>query len=186
MQIFRESFSSVRSPEERFCNVKNFKRNSESEALTRTVDRPSSSASSRIQYCVLVFSCSLTRRANQTRRGYRWPTSEPISYSSKRLHSVDYPHPVGRHERHYHHSPPPSPLPPLPTTTQQQPRQHQQSAQLHSTIHSIVCSRSIALYLLERCFFVRIRRYRVGSYLSSSLLSEHIIHIMKILNPKLG
>ncbi|KYN27237.1 Synaptosomal-associated protein 25 [Trachymyrmex cornetzi] len=37
------------------------------------------------------------RRANRTRRGYRWPTSEPISYSSKAAtFSVDHPHPVGR------------------------------------------------------------------------------------------
>lgn len=80
-----------------------------------------------LRFC---FSCSLTRRANRTRRGYRWPTSEPISYSSKRPYSLSTT-PVGRHEHHYHH--PPS-LPPSPTTTittiqEQQHRHHQQSAQ---------------------------------------------------------
>ncbi|KYM76567.1 hypothetical protein ALC53_13010, partial [Atta colombica] len=42
-------------------------------------------------------SLDLHRRANRTRRGYKWPTNEPISYSSKAaILSVDHPHPVGR------------------------------------------------------------------------------------------
>lgn len=112
-----------------------------------------------LAYTTLRFSCSLTRRASRTRRGYRWPTSELISYSSKAAaFTVD--HPVAAtsittitfHHYHHHHR-------------QQQLQQYKNNTDttnqhnLHSTVHSIVCKRSILfafrslsvhLYLKER------------------------------------
>lgn len=101
-----------------------------------------------LRFC---FSCSLTRRANRTRRGYRWPTSEPISCSSKKLHST--PHSVGRHEihyhhlhRHHHHLQKKTNNTTTKTTTI--------STILHSTVYSIVCSLAISVFSYTRCYFI--------------------------------
>lgn len=115
------------------------------------------SSTARVYDIAFLFFLFLTRRASRTRRGYRWPTSEPISYSSKRPYSQSTT-PVGRHEHHYHH-PPPLPPPPPPTTTttttttiqEQQHRHHQQSAQL--TLDSpLDCLQ--AVYLIRVSFVV--------------------------------
>lgn len=124
------------------------------------------------------FSCSLTRRASRTRRGYRWPTSEPISYSSKR-HSQSTS--LGRHEHHYHHPP----LPP-PTATIQQYKNNTDTTNnhqhnLHSTVHSIVCKRFILFAF--RSLSLHSRPKKKNSSWKRSL--RNILNVAAILNPKL-
>lgn len=139
-----------------------------------------------LRFC---FSCSLTRRANRTRRGYRWPTSEPISYSSKRPYSLST-IPVGRHEHHYHHPPPllPSPTTTITTIQEQQHRHHQQSA---PTIYTRQPTQLFASGLSDSCYsfvvlFIRVyKKKKKDIKLDENKLKRNILNVAKILNPKL-
>lgn len=95
------------------------------------------------RHYVLFFLVSLTRRASRTSRGYRWPTSGPISYSSKVILSQSTTPALRRPPRASLSSPSTTTKTTTTvttTTTVQQQRQvqhrHGQSAQLHSTIYT--------------------------------------------------
>lgn len=79
-RIFRESFSSEGRSHD-FEKVR-------AVPISREASDPQRRSSASPAYDIAFLFFFLTRRASRTRRGYRWPTSEPISYSSKRPHSL--------------------------------------------------------------------------------------------------